>query len=92
MPCPTKLINVPANIMYSAQYCCYDPWGALIISEDGAAGHMFSYHPRFFKKKHQKYDLEPKEWCCSNTDTCYLYLAARPIDYCSRYVPPSIGE
>ena len=76
----------------SFQYCCYDEWDSLIINEDGAAGHMFSYHPKFFKKLHEKYDLKPKKWCCSYSDNCYLYLDARPIDRCRAYFAPVIGE
>ncbi|KAI0221528.1 Mucin-like protein [Lamellibrachia satsuma] len=79
------------RVTRATQYCCYDEWGSLIVSEDGAAGHMFAYHPNFFKNMHKKYDLEPKTWCCSYTDNCFLYLAARPVDYCWNYVAPFIG-
>jgi len=74
------------------QYCCYDEWGSLMVSEDGTAGHMFSYHPKFFKRMHKKHDVEPRDWCCSYSDNCFLYLDARPIDDCWFYNPPFIGE
>ncbi|KAK2157058.1 hypothetical protein NP493_1917g00000 [Ridgeia piscesae] len=75
----------------ATQYCCYDEWGSLMVSEDGTAGHMFSYHPKFFKRMHKKYDVEPRDWCCSYSDNCFLYLDARPIDDCWFYNPPFIG-
>ena len=41
---------------------------------------------------HKAEDVEPKEWCCSLSDKCFLYLAARPIDNCFNYMPPFLGE
>ena len=53
---------------------------------------MFSYSPKFSEEMHKIYDLEPKKWCCSNSDNCNLYLAARPIDYCLNYDPLLLGK
>ena len=53
---------------------------------------MFSFHPKFYGDLHVKEDVEPKQWCCSLSDKCYLYLAARPIDNCFNYFSPFLSE
>ena len=78
-------------IVCVCQECCYTPYGALIGTEDGRGGQTFFYHPRY-GRLHEKYDVLPKQWCCSFTDNCDYFYHVRPIDYCWGYTPLFIGQ
>ncbi|KAK2175059.1 hypothetical protein NP493_751g01026 [Ridgeia piscesae] len=74
----------------STQECCYTEFGSLISTEDGRGGQTFFYHPRF-ERLHEKYDVQPKQWCCEFSDNCDFFYFVRPMDHCSGYMPLTIG-
>ncbi|KAK2170811.1 hypothetical protein NP493_1138g00001 [Ridgeia piscesae] len=75
----------------STQECCYSQSGFLINTEDGRGGQSFLYHPYYYRQ-HQKFDVDPKKWCCEYSDNCNFFYFVRPLDRCWNYMPLDIGQ
>jgi len=80
-----------AKMMFLFQYCCYNHAGSLITAQDGSGGQMYLYHPRRNDTEHQARDIQPKRWCCKDSDNCDKFYALRPMSNCSGYVTPTLG-
>ena len=63
----------------------------LIASENTDVTSQFlRYHPRY-KNQYIQNDIDPRNWCCIQSQNCDLYRIMRKIDDCSYYQPPIIG-
>ncbi|KAM9316830.1 uncharacterized protein PAF06_007921 [Gastrophryne carolinensis] len=70
--------------------CVYDSEGYLI---SGFRDRYFVYESSFSSvQDHIDKDLLPFQWCCVNTPLCHLFYEKRPLDSCSEYTSPGLGQ
>lgn len=69
------------------QECCYDSEGTLSIEES----RYLAGHP-MFEVLHYAYDQQPRNWCCEESDLCYLYEELRPTSRCRSIYVMDMGN
>ncbi|XP_068089568.1 mucin-like protein [Hyperolius riggenbachi] len=85
----TFQVTLP-NRYAAGRRCIYDSDGYLI---GGIKDRYFIYDSGLGSvQDHIDKDLLPFQWCCINTPLCYLFYEKRPLDSCSDYTSPGLGQ
>ncbi|XP_023930884.1 uncharacterized protein LOC106158645 [Lingula anatina] len=87
----------------SGRECCYDSNLGSLITTGPSANTLILYYSDdswfwsyyYFGMTRNLQDTQPKRWCCQEAEDyeglCPLYKSFRPVDTCSRYIPPWFG-
>ena len=74
------------------QQCCYNVMNyRLETSADSIVTSQWMKYHKVYNNQHTYSDIDPKNWCCVNSQNCHLYHLLRPIDSCRNYLPIFIG-
>ncbi|XP_067687865.1 uncharacterized protein [Haliotis asinina] len=74
-------VDMQASPGFDTFQCCYNRRGNFINSlPDAGTYNLFSRS--FDPFLHETFDANPKDWCCRQSNLCYLYRRVRPQSRC----------